>query len=257
MMWLVVFLFCCGVLSEDTQNEIDREMNSLIEFYHSTKGESWFKSDNWLDGPPCGDDALESSNKGGWYSLSCAGGRVVAINMPNNNMSGTLPSSLGDFTKLLSLVVSNNQIGGEIPSELFHSSILSLYLNNNSFTGTLNDDICSFPLYNLSFNRFSCPLPTCCTACSPCKSSTTSFENFSPSPSPSPTPSPFPSPPPTPTDMHRNTFLPIWAILMISITAVASFAIFVYFAYVCWHIAERDHHHYFDYQEVDNSEINN
>ena len=47
-----------------------------------------------------------------WFGVKCAGGRVVSLSLQDNNLAGTLPASLGNLSKLVSLELD----GAEPPS---------------------------------------------------------------------------------------------------------------------------------------------
>lgn len=53
-----------------------------------------------------------------WHGLTVNSGAVVALNMNQNNASGSLPSEIGNLISLRNLVLSNNNISGAIPVEL-------------------------------------------------------------------------------------------------------------------------------------------
>lgn len=102
---------------------VNSEYDALMEFYNSTNGPSWTHRDNWGTGStPCN-----------WYGVSCVNGRVTLLYPRNNNLSGTLPSSLSALTNLQTLVLSNNNLSGPIPaglSTLTNLQILNLSDNN-------------------------------------------------------------------------------------------------------------------------------
>ncbi|KAI8026198.1 putative LRR receptor-like serine/threonine-protein kinase [Camellia lanceoleosa] len=80
----------------------------------------------------------------------------------NNNISGSIPSNIGDYQRLLQLDFSFNKLTGQIPDSLFNLSSLSyLFLGNNKLTGTLPAQK-STPLLNidLSYNELSGSFPS-------------------------------------------------------------------------------------------------
>ncbi|KAI9070582.1 hypothetical protein K1719_047455 [Acacia pycnantha] len=62
----------------------------------------------------------------------------LKIDLHNNNLSGPIPSNIGNTTGLLKLHLSSNQLSGAIPSSIGNCSKLkALVVNDNTFTGVL------------------------------------------------------------------------------------------------------------------------
>lgn len=105
-----------------------------------------------------------------WPGVSCANlsssadlNRVVAITIPDKNLSGYIPSELGSLIFLRRLNLHGNHLSGFIPSQLFNATSLhSLFLYNNNLSGPIPSSICDPPrLQNLdlSSNSLAGPLP--------------------------------------------------------------------------------------------------
>ena len=87
--------------------ETDRE--ALVALYKATNGENWFGSDNWLSDAPLGE----------WYGVNTNDdGRVIALDLNFNVLSGEIPAELGSLSNLTELVLHSNELSGEIPAEL-------------------------------------------------------------------------------------------------------------------------------------------
>ena len=113
----------CGTGSAET----DRE--ALVALYNATNGENWFRSDNWLsDAPP-----------GEWYGVvTNDDGRVIALVLSTNNLSGEISAELGSLSHLKELVLDANNLSGEIPAELSSlSNLQSLSLHSNGLSGEI------------------------------------------------------------------------------------------------------------------------
>ena len=126
----------------------DRE--ALISIYKATNGANWRKNANWLkDGI-----ALQ-----GWYGVTTDGGRVVGLILPKNELSGTIPSELGDLTNLKGLYLWGNELSGTIPPELGNlKSLERLFLSKNLLSGTIPselDDLTNLVILDLSDNQLS------------------------------------------------------------------------------------------------------
>ena len=109
------------------QTNTDRAI--LVDLYNSTKGPIWVNKTNWLQGDsPCN-----------WFGVSCNGnGRVIKLSLGSNNLTGTLPASLGNLSQLESLILQRNELSGSIPANLGSlSSLTHLFLNNNQLSGNM------------------------------------------------------------------------------------------------------------------------
>lgn len=88
---LLCFLF---VVADDRQ--------VLIEFYNATNGEEWRNKTNWLT----------NSSICSWFGIRCSvvEDRVNCLLLPNNRLSGVLPSSLSNLTLLAVIDLSSNSL---------------------------------------------------------------------------------------------------------------------------------------------------
>ena len=88
-----------------------------------------------------GDKSLnwsEDLSIGEWQSISFIEGRVVALYLVDQGLTGTMPSELGSLTNLQSLSLGLNHLTGEIPAELGNlSNLQSLWLRLNQLTGEI------------------------------------------------------------------------------------------------------------------------
>ena len=72
------------------------ELSALLDLYTATGGAGWIDSSQWtlIATDPCDDS---------WFGVACDGGvpaHVTAITLSRNNLTGTLPSSLGQLSAL-------------------------------------------------------------------------------------------------------------------------------------------------------------
>ncbi|XP_068635140.1 protein STRUBBELIG-RECEPTOR FAMILY 3-like isoform X2 [Aristolochia californica] len=139
----------------------------------------------WI--PNGGDPCTEN-----WQGVGCALSNITSIVLPAANLGGQLGDKLNNFSSLIKIDLSNNHIGGSIPSNLpatvqqlylsanlFAGSIPSslstlslltaLSLNNNLLTGELPDSfqtLSSLTNLNLAFNNLTGGLPPSLGSCS-------------------------------------------------------------------------------------------
>ena len=137
---------------EQIQARKDRQ--TLITFYHATGGPDWRVNTNWLSIRPIGS----------WHGITAdIYGRVIAINLSDNRLSGEIPPELGNIVYLESLSLWENELSGEIPSELGNLvNLESLYLDDNQLSGKIPPELGNFvyleSLY-LGSNRLSGEIP--------------------------------------------------------------------------------------------------
>jgi Leucine-rich repeat (LRR) protein len=102
------------------------ECEILVKLYNTTSGTNWKNNTNWL------------TNNWPWYGVVVADGHVRELLLANNQLSGPLPSELGNLTKLNKLVLNNNQLTGTIPLELTNlTDLVELILRINQLTGVV------------------------------------------------------------------------------------------------------------------------
>jgi hypothetical protein len=125
---------------------------------------------------------------------------LQVLYLQQNKFTGPIPSELASLPNLTYVNLQGNKLTGEVPT--FTSALKSLYLSQNSLTGTIGNWICDLKFVDLRENWFACPLPNCCdyhespkskVHCTPCQSKPSPVPSSLP-PLPSSSPSPSPSP---------------------------------------------------------------
>lgn len=99
-------------------------------FYHATGGPNWTNNTNWLADKDIGE----------WYGAFVADsvGRVTALQLDGNNLTGYMPEALGELDSLTLLNLSFNGLTGHILPELGNLHHLEyLYLQSNQLTSTI------------------------------------------------------------------------------------------------------------------------
>ena len=84
----------------------EAEKEALASFYNATGGSDWTDNKGWLT------DAV----LGEWHGITTNEfGRVISIDLTQNNVSGAIPNDLGRLSKLGEVLLAGNAIGGCIP----------------------------------------------------------------------------------------------------------------------------------------------
>lgn len=126
---------------------------ALVALYESTDGANWTNNTNWLTGQPVVN----------WYGITVSENRVIAIQLDQNNLIGTIPDELGSLTELTRLNLRNNQISGEIPAKIGNlNKLTQLFLENNMLTGTIPieiENLSNLEQLDLHFNNLSGTIP--------------------------------------------------------------------------------------------------
>ncbi|GAB4859556.1 hypothetical protein Ancab_011024 [Ancistrocladus abbreviatus] len=89
----------------------------------------------WI--PTGGDPCSEA-----WQGVQCDSSNIISINLVGANLGGGLGDDLGSFSSIKSIDLSNNNIGGSIPSSL-PVTMQNLFLSDNNFTGSIPSSISS------------------------------------------------------------------------------------------------------------------
>ena len=104
----------------------------LIEFYKSTGGEKWKENYGWNTKEP-----LVS-----WKGVEYSHGKLIALNLEDNNLSGKIPESIGELKDLVYLNFRNNTLSGSIPKSIDSlASLECLDLSVNQLSGSIPSTI--------------------------------------------------------------------------------------------------------------------
>ncbi len=118
---------------EPLSGRVELERETLVELYNATDGANWTDNTNWLSDEPMRE----------WYGVSTDDeGRVSELSLGNNQLSGDIPTELGNLSNLTSLSLWGNQLTGGIPMELGSLSNLTwLALNGNQLGGEMPTEL--------------------------------------------------------------------------------------------------------------------
>jgi len=141
--------FDCNTVSEIPVSEC----GALVSIYTSTNGGSWANNESWLiSNTPCS-----------WHGVSCSGGHVTWLDLKDNQITGSIPSELGNLAYLEELYLWSNLLTGSIPAEFGQLTLLeNLNLRNNQLSGPIPAEIgnaVSLKWLSLNNNKLSGPVP--------------------------------------------------------------------------------------------------
>jgi Leucine-rich repeat (LRR) protein/GH25 family lysozyme M1 (1,4-beta-N-acetylmuramidase) len=115
------------------------EYDALVNLYNSSAGAQWADNGGWLDPAAKNWDGVDIG--GVQYDPNgnvVAQGHVYGLDLIENQLKGTIPSSLGNLTQLDYLDLSFNQLTGTIPSALGNlAQLQDLYLYGNRLSGSI------------------------------------------------------------------------------------------------------------------------
>ncbi len=108
----IIFLLTASNLSYAQQIEqscdLQQDSLALIALYNSTNGDNWTNNTGWLSS-----DSLST-----WEGVTVNDGRVVNLSLASRNLTGIIPSEIGNLSELTFLHFGNNKLTGSLPPEL-------------------------------------------------------------------------------------------------------------------------------------------
>lgn len=114
-------------------SQVSEERVVLSDLYFATDGENWINSTNWLS-----DEPLST-----WFGVYVdSKGSVTELSLDNNQLSGSMPASIGRLVNLTTLSLHGNELVGEIPPEIGQLINLEwLLLSDGKLTGNIPPEI--------------------------------------------------------------------------------------------------------------------
>lgn len=134
------------------QNEVsEREVIALLELKAKTKGHLWINQ--WDETKPIAT----------WHGVTIKDGKVVGLDLSNNNLKGRIPITIGNLRHLEILNLSDNHLKGRMP-RLYRKfkNLKSIDLSNNAIVGTIPAAIYklqNLEELNLSNNKIDGEIP--------------------------------------------------------------------------------------------------
>ena len=128
-----VFVFAAFLLltggNAYAQGSVATDRAALVAIYNATGGANWKTNTNWLS-----EESLSE-----WHGVNTdENGRVTALVLESNELSGEIPAELGDLTNLEKLDLCDNGLSGTIPAELGDlTNLQGLELYDNELSGEI------------------------------------------------------------------------------------------------------------------------
>ncbi|XP_059069227.1 LRR receptor-like serine/threonine-protein kinase GSO1 [Cryptomeria japonica] len=177
MAWFTAYLPLISVLALAMTlkaTPIPRDAESLLALKQSFAA---FPLHDWRD--------RELSNFCNWTGVTCDhfNHSVIALNLQNKAIFGSLPLSFPTFTLLTTLNLSSNSITGAIQSSAFAScsALAFLSLDRNNLTGTFPlslSNCTALQILDLSMNRLTGSIPSSLSKLSKLKKLIFQYNNF-------------------------------------------------------------------------------
>ena len=170
-----------GLAADQTTGAIavDQDRAVLIALYEATGGDNWRNDTNWLISPYSLDQwhGVETNGVGRVTSLDLSGNQLTgtipetlgqlnnlqSLNLTDNELTGLIPETLGQLNNLQSLNFAYNELTGPIPEALGQlDNLESLNLDSNKLTGTIPEalgNLNNLKILDLSSNGLTGPIP--------------------------------------------------------------------------------------------------
>ena len=128
---------------------------ALVALYNATGGDNWTTKHNWLSDKPLGE----------WQGVSTDdAGRVTELNLQENNLTGQIPSEVGNLSSLIILDMDSNRLSGSMPSALGNLANLQKFdLSDNELDGPVPSqmgNLANLRILNLHTNQVSGEIPS-------------------------------------------------------------------------------------------------
>lgn len=125
----LLFVFVCHRAMPQVSQE---DFEALMALYQAANGENWSNNQGWDT------QASRFDVNSSWHGVFVQGGRVRQLILPANNLSGFIPTEIGNLTDLSILNLGNNQLDGSIPTQIGQlGRLMELDLSRNVLDGPI------------------------------------------------------------------------------------------------------------------------
>ncbi len=141
-----------------------QEYQALRALYQGTNGASWRNNTGWVSWNFSSSTPPDASVVNGWRGVTVTNDRVTGLQLFSNQLTGSIPTELGNLSNLEDLRLNFNQLTGSIPTELGNlSNLIRLQLNENQLTGSIPTELGNLSNLNrllLYSNQLTGSIPT-------------------------------------------------------------------------------------------------
>jgi hypothetical protein len=112
------------------------ERAALVALYNGTNGAAWT---NTVANDQVWTVAAAPGNECAWFGVACSAGdaNVTGIDLPGNNLAGSLPATLNQLTALELLKIEGNQLTGTLPSLTGLAALRGFEVYSNQLSGAI------------------------------------------------------------------------------------------------------------------------
>jgi len=90
-------------------NVSQKDIDVLCEFYHALGGIHWKNNSGWLDTSKVCVGSKNGKAEGlAWFGTKWEDGRIIGLDLTNNNLHGMIPMTVGNLDTLKSLKLNQN-----------------------------------------------------------------------------------------------------------------------------------------------------
>ncbi|CAA2988188.1 probable LRR receptor-like serine threonine-kinase At3g47570 [Olea europaea subsp. europaea] len=142
-----MFVHCLMIFSVNSENNINTDQSALLSLKSQISDPKNMLSSNWST----------VTSVCSWIGVTCDSRRhrVIALNISDMGLTGTVPPQLGNLSFLVSLIMSRNVFYGNLPKELGNlRNLQQLSMDHNQITGVIPEEIGNLNnLKNLSMDN--------------------------------------------------------------------------------------------------------
>ncbi len=142
----------CTFCQQESMELPEEECEAILALSAGTDSKMWDEPWRWGAPDQC---AL--------YGVTCQDGHVTALALESNNLIGTIPPEIGNFSQLELLNLSSNSLSGELPTQFYDlHNLVSINLEFNLLSGTISTrigELSNLEEINLIVNQFEGSIP--------------------------------------------------------------------------------------------------
>lgn len=135
------------------------EFNALKDVFNSTGGLTWINKTGW---PTTWPASAASTQMDAYYGVVVTNNDITAIQLPGNNLNGTIPATINNLSSLTELTINGNTLNGALPNLNQAAPIAKIQLHNNQFNGSIPTQYATYStlnILNLESNQLSGSIP--------------------------------------------------------------------------------------------------